>query len=176
MKKIKLNPNKGILFWITGLAGSGKTSIAKGIKSKIIKLYGPTIIVSGDDMRKIFDLTKYSQNERLKNAINFSKYSEFITNQKINVIFANIGMFDKARKRNRLRIQNYLEIYIKANLKKIIKIGKKNIYKKFNKNIVGRDIVPELPKSPDIIIHNQFNKSIKELSKELFKKIEKTII
>ena len=56
MKKIKLNPNKGILFWITGLAGSGKTSIAKGIKSKIIKLYGPTIMFSGDDMRKIFGL------------------------------------------------------------------------------------------------------------------------
>ena len=100
MKKIKLNPNKGILFWITGLAGSGKTAIAKGIKLKIIKRYGPTILVSGDDMRKIFSFTSYAPKERLKNAMNFSKYSEFITNQKINVIFANIGMFNKARKKN----------------------------------------------------------------------------
>ena len=56
MKKIKLNHNKGILFWVTGLSGSGKTSIAREIKHKISKLYGPTIVVSGDDMRKIFGL------------------------------------------------------------------------------------------------------------------------
>ena len=173
---MKLNHNKGILFWITGLSGSGKTSIAKEIKFKISKLYGPTIVVSGDDMRKIFGLTKYSRKERFKNAMNFSKYSEFITNQKINVIFANIGMFHKARSRNKLKIENYIEIYIKANLKKIIKIGKKKIYKKFDKDIVGKDIVPELPKSPNIIIHNKFNKSVKVLSNDLFKKIKKNII
>ena len=173
MKKIKLNPNKGILFWITGLAGSGKTSIAKGIKSKIIKLYGPTIMFSGDDMRKIFGLKSYEPNERLKNAINFSKFSEFVTNQKINVIFANIGMFNKARNRNRSKIQNYIEIYIKADLKKIIRLGKKNIYKKFKTNIVGKDIVPELPRSPNIIVHNKFNKSIRDMSNEIIKKIAK---
>ena len=54
MKKIKLNNNKGILFWITGLAGSGKTSIAREVKSKISGSFGPTILVSGDDMRKVF--------------------------------------------------------------------------------------------------------------------------
>ena len=31
MKK-KLNSSKGILFWITGLSGSGKTSLAKNKK------------------------------------------------------------------------------------------------------------------------------------------------
>jgi len=176
MKKIKLDHNKGILFWVTGLSGSGKTSIAKEIKQKISKLYGPTIVISGDDMRKIFGLKKYSPKERLKNAINFSKYSEFITKQKINIIFANIGMFHKARRRNRLKIRNYIEIYIKADIKKIIKIGRKKIYQKYDKDIVGRDIVPELPTSPNIIIHNKFNKSVKVLSNELLKKIEKNII
>ena len=28
-KKVKILKNKGILFWITGLSGSGKTSISK---------------------------------------------------------------------------------------------------------------------------------------------------
>ena len=176
MKKIKLNHNKGILFWVTGLSGSGKTSIARKIKPKISKLYGPTIVFSGDDMRKIFGLTKYSRSERFKNAINFSKYSEFITNQKINIIFANIGMFHKARKRNRSKIQNYIEIYIKANLKKIIKMGNKKIYKKFDKDIVGKDIIPELPTSPNIIIHNKFNKSVKVLADELLEKIKENLI
>jgi len=37
---------KGILFWITGLSGSGKTQIAEKIKNQISKIYGPTIFIS----------------------------------------------------------------------------------------------------------------------------------
>ena len=44
MKKIKLKKNKGILFWVTGLSGSGKTRIAKKIVGEITKSYGKTIV------------------------------------------------------------------------------------------------------------------------------------
>tara|TARA_B110000971_G_C19602616_1_gene316782 strand:- start:198 stop:353 length:156 start_codon:yes stop_codon:yes gene_type:complete len=47
--------NKGILFWITGFSGSGKTQISKKIHSQIKKNYGSTILLSGDDIRKIFN-------------------------------------------------------------------------------------------------------------------------
>jgi adenylylsulfate kinase-like enzyme len=53
------NNNKGILFWITGISGSGKTILANKIKREIIRNYGPTLIISGDDIRKIFKLNKY---------------------------------------------------------------------------------------------------------------------
>ena len=83
-KTIKLNKNKGILFWVTGLSGSGKSSIAKKIFPEIKKKYGPTILINGDNMREIFNLKKYDKDSRLKNAMNFSKFSEFVTKQKIN--------------------------------------------------------------------------------------------
>ena len=51
MKKLK--KNKGILLWITGLSGSGKTAIAEKIKHNISNKYGPTLIMSGDDLRKL---------------------------------------------------------------------------------------------------------------------------
>ena len=57
----KKNLKKGILFWITGLSGAGKTSIAKAIKSQIIKRYGPTLLVNGDDLRNLFMLKKYDK-------------------------------------------------------------------------------------------------------------------
>ena len=97
---------------------------------EIKKKYGPTILINGDNMREIFNLKKYDKDSRLKNAMNFSKFSEFVTKQKINVIFANIGMFHKARNRNKNKITNYVEIYIEAKLKKIIQKGKKKTYKK----------------------------------------------
>ena len=174
-QKKKLNKNKGILFWITGLSGSGKSSIAKKIWPKIKKFYGPTILINGDNMRKIFNLNKYDKKSRLENAINFSKFSEYITNQRINVIFANIGMFHDVRNRNRLNIDNYIEIYIETELKQIIKKGKKKIYTKYESNIVGKDIVPELPRKPNIKIVNNFKKTIDQISIEILKNIAKII-
>ena len=37
MRKFKKVKNKGIVFWITGLSGSGKTQIGKKVKKDIIK-------------------------------------------------------------------------------------------------------------------------------------------
>ena len=64
MKKIK--KNKGILFWITGLTGSGKTEISKLIKEFISHKFGKTLIINGDDIRDIFDIKKYDREDRLK--------------------------------------------------------------------------------------------------------------
>ena len=61
----KFNNNKSILFWITGLSGSGKTVIAEKIKHKIAHKYGPTLTISGDDLRKIFDFNKFSKRTAL---------------------------------------------------------------------------------------------------------------
>ncbi len=174
MKKNK-KKNKGILFWITGLSGSGKTQIGKKIKNSISNIYGPTLFISGDDMRNIFELKKYTNKARISNGIKFGKFCKFVTNQNINIIFALVSLREKVRKWNRKNISNYVEIYIKTDIKKIMKIGKKKVYKKFNKNIVGLDIRAEFPKSPDIIIENDFKKSIKQLSDNLIKKIKKTI-
>ncbi len=172
----KENRKKGILFWITGLSGSGKTTLGKAIHKDITKLYGPTIMISGDNLRKIFKLNGHKKEERLKLTNSYCQFAKYITNQKINIIFAVVSMFDKPRKWNKQNIKNYVEIYVKSNLKKIIRLRKKKIYHKKNiKNLVGIDIVPEFPKKPNIIINNFFSKSKEKISKELVLKIKKII-
>ena len=172
-----LNKKKGILFWITGLSGSGKTTIAKKIKNQITKLYGPTIVISGDDLRGIFKLNKYDYQSRLNNSKKFCGFAKFITNKKINLIFAVVGMMHKPRKWNRHNIDNYLEIYVKSNIKKIISQRKKKIYKKtkIKKDIVGINIKPELPNNYDILIHNNFDRDTSQIAKELISKIKKKL-
>lgn len=170
----KVNNRKGIVFWITGLSGSGKTTLGNMIKKDIRKIYGPTLMISGDNIRQIFDLKGYNYEDRLKILEKYSKFVKYITNQKINIIFAVVGMVDATRKWNRKNINNYLEIYIKTDLKKIIKLKKKKIYHKKNSgDIIGIDIKPELPKKPDITIVNSFNQPLKKLSTILIKKINK---
>ena len=83
-----------------------------------------------------------------------------------------MGLYNKARYWNRKNIDNYVEIYIEANMNKIINSKKKAKHLRSKKNIVGLDIKAELPKKPDIIIKNDFNKSLDKLAKELLGKIK----
>ena len=176
MKKKKIFKSKGILFWITGLSGAGKTSIAKKLLNKISKKYGPTIVISGDDLRKILKLKGYTFNERLKLSEKYSKLAKFITNQKINVLFATVAMMEKPRKWNRKNIKNYIEIYIKSNVNDIIRENKKKIYmNKKNSQFVGINIKPEYPKNPDIVVSNNLSIPLSEISENLFRKINNLI-
>ncbi len=171
MKNFSLN--RGIVFWITGLSGAGKTSLANGIKKKIRKKFGPTLVINGDDLRKIFKLNKYDKSSRLEYTKQYSQFVKFITNQGVNVIFTVVGLFDRIRTWNRKNINNYVEIFIRTNVSKIKKKRKKRIYLGKTHEIVGIQIKPEFPKRPDIIINNDFKKSIRQLSAILIKKIIK---
>ena len=110
MRIIKLNKKKGIVFWITGLSGSGKTKIGHKIKNDIIKKYGPTILFSGDDIRNIFDLKKYSPQDRLKIVSRYCKLCRNLSNQKINVIFCVVGLMHAIYKWNKKNIENFKRI------------------------------------------------------------------
>ena len=172
---MRLKKNKGVLFWITGLSGSGKTAIAKKIKNNISNKYGPTVIVSGDDLRKLFNFKKFSKKDRLAYALVYCKFCKYITDNKINIILSTVSLFHKVRKWNRTNISNYMEIYIQSDINKIIKQKNKFFYKRNYKNVLGKDIKPEFPQSPHIIVENNFDKPIKVLTKYLIKKINKII-
>jgi adenylylsulfate kinase-like enzyme len=169
-----LNKKKGILFWITGLSGCGKTTVAKLLHKKIINVYGPTLVISGDDIRNDFRLKGYDKTSREKIGLMYSRFFKRILDQGINVIFAGIVLINKVRDYNRSNIQNYLEIYIKSNINFLKKKKNKKVYNQ-KKNIVGIDILPEYPKNPDIIITNNFLDSEKSIAEIVFKKITKKI-
>ncbi len=169
---IKKNKNKGILFWIEGFSGSGKTSISRKVYPKICKLFGPTLIVQGDNFRKIFNLNSFSKKGRYENSKKYRKFSKYVTDQNINLIFTVVGMMKETRKWLKKNIDNYVDIYVKSDLERIKKRNKKKIYKLKN-NIVGVHIKPDLPLDAKIILNNDFSKSIDRISDELIKRIKK---
>ena len=57
------NKNKKIFLLVTGYPGSGKTTIAKNLRKKIFNLFGATVLINGDDIRKIFNFNNYSKEE-----------------------------------------------------------------------------------------------------------------
>ena len=172
---MKINRKKGILFWITGLSGSGKSTIANLIKNKIEKRYGPTIIMSGDDLRYITNFLKYEKKDRLEFSKTKLKFYKFITDQKINLIFSTISLFKSVRKENKKIISNYVEIFIKADVKTIIKNKKKKLYKKKSEKIWGVNIKAEFPKKAFIQVENNFDEPLRIVADNLFKSILKKL-
>jgi adenylylsulfate kinase len=175
VKAIKLNKKKGILFWITGLSGSGKTTIAKKIAKKISYLYGPSLEISGDDFRKAFKLNNFTYKSRIKNLWKYHHFCKLITDKKINLIFSIMGLYDRARNWNRKNIENYVEIYVEANMKKIMSQKRLETHLKRKRNIVGFDIKAELPKKPHVKVINNFDQDLEKISEEVLKKIKKII-
>tara|TARA_B110000259_G_C14000497_1_gene396062 strand:- start:369 stop:890 length:522 start_codon:yes stop_codon:yes gene_type:complete len=166
--------NKGILIWVTGLSGSGKSFTAKKIKKKLNEKKIKSILINGDDLRKIFKLNKYDNQSRLAYAFSYSLLCKKITDQGINLIISTIAMFDVIRKWNKNNIKNYYEVYLKTPYRLIKRKNKKKLYLSKKINVIGKDIKPQLPKNPDFIIKNNFKNQDNEINL-LFSKIEKII-
>ena len=169
-----MNRKKGILFWITGLSGSGKTTIAKRILPFIERKCGATVHLDGDNLRNILELYGYSFTDRLSNSRKFTKIAKLLTDQGINVVFSLVGLMNKPRNWNRKNIKNYIEIFIKSDVSKIIASNKKKIYRT-KKNLVGINIKPEFPKKPHIIIDNSFKQSFDIIERNLKLKLIKIL-
>ena len=167
----------GTLYWITGLSGSGKTSISKIIYNNYRKEKDNIVFLDGDNMRKILNLetTGFDVITRKKNAYIYVQLAQLLTNQGIDVIFATIAMFNEIRDWNRKNIFNYREIYIKSNIENLVKKRCKGIYgkiKKKIKHVVGIDIELEEPQNPDIIELNDGSISISDLADKIIKKLK----
>ena len=164
----------GKLFWITGLSGSGKTTLANKIAKFIRNKFGETLVLSGDDLRAIFNYSKLDRKSRYKYALSYSKFCQKIITQNVNIIFSTVSLFHNVRSWNRRKFKkNYIEIFIDADINKLISKKKKTFYLIKSRNIVGKNIVAEFPKKPDIKITNDFTKTITQLKKELINKIKK---
>ena len=168
-----MNKKLGILFRISGLPGSGKTELAKLIHPKINRTFGPTVMWSGDDLRKILNNKSYKLKDRYNLGIKNIGLINLINAQKINVIFATVGLSSKIIKEFKKRIPNYIEITIKTEINDIKKRRVRKFYHDNSKNVWGKDIKVEFPKKPDVVVINDFMNNLDHMKKDLLNKIIK---
>jgi adenylylsulfate kinase-like enzyme len=124
----KSKKKAGLVFLIEGFSGSGKSTLSKLLHKKIEKKNGNTIVLSGDNFRKVLNLNKYKKNDRINNSHLFSKLINLLSERNINVIFSIVGLNKKIRSIYKKNIKNFFLIFIDTDINKIIKLKKKNIY------------------------------------------------
>ena len=110
---MKINNNYGILFFITGLSGSGKTSMSNMIKNRIEKRYGKTLLLTGEKIRDIYKFKGFTKKDRLKLGMQNIRINQLDTKTKINVIYDAVALLKEFKIRKKKKIKNYVEIFYK---------------------------------------------------------------
>ena len=157
----------GFVYWITGLSGAGKTTIGKMFYHQLKQAYPNTVFLDGDIMREgIGGDLGYTESERRKCAMRYSRLCDMLQSQELNVVCCTISMFDEVRRWNREHIENYKEIYIKVSIETLQKRDQKGLYSgntdEKEKNVMGLHIAFEEPKDSDLVIENNGDTTPKE--------------
>ena len=164
--------------WLTGLSGSGKSTIAQGLEKHLNLISKHTYILDGDNLRLgINKNLGFTVSDRAENIRRIAEISKLMVDAGLIVIVATISPFKKERNFARLLFEKkeFFEIYINTPLKVCMKRDSKNLYKKakylksFSKIGLTGDYEP--PIRPDIVIDTSkesISKSINKIIKKIF--------
>ena len=176
-KKEKILNQKGKVVWLTGLSGSGKTTIALQLEKELYKLGFLVQILDGDNIRAgINNNLSFSESDRSENIRRIAEVSKLFLNCGIITINCFVSPTIKMRQIAKKIIgkENYYEIFINADLETCEKRDVKGLYKKARngeiKNFTGIDSEYEKPNNPSLEI-NTSQLSIEESIEIILKNV-----
>jgi adenylylsulfate kinase len=160
-----LFPNKGLVkreaspvIWLTGLSGSGKSTIANELELALENRGIKSYVLDGDNVRG--GLNKdlgFSDGDRKENIRRIAEVAKLFSDSGTIAITAFISPFREERESAKEIIGkgNFIEVYVNASLSVCEKRDVKGLYKKARageiKQFTGIDSPYEEPLRPDVI-------------------------
>ena len=154
-----LKNQKPAVLWLTGLSGSGKSTIANAIEKKLAGMNRHTFLLDGDNVRH--GLNKdlgFTDADRIENIRRVGEVARLMTDAGLIVITAFISPFRAERTMVREMMQpgEFVEVFIDTPLNIAEQRDVKGLYAKARagelKNFTGIDSPYETPENPEIII------------------------
>ena len=150
----------GFVVWLTGLPGSGKTTIARALEPKLRKLDWPVEIIDGDEIRQ--NLSKglgFSREDRETHLRRCAYVAKLLSRNGVAVIAALISPYRNVRDYARKETTNFLEVYVKCSVKTCAERDPKGLYKKASageiNNLTGPQDLYEDPLNPDLVVDTE---------------------
>lgn len=154
---------KGTVYFFTGLAGAGKTTIG-GLFYQRLKAQKPNVFLAdGDQTRSIFGRSGYSTEARLDAARRGFRLWRELAEQGIDVVVCSIAMYREIQQWNRENIENYKEIYIKVTRETLYRRDQKQLYSSGRKEVVGVDLPYDEPQDADVVVQNDGQETPEEI-------------
>lgn len=171
-KEKLLNQNAKVI-WMTGLSGSGKTTIAKEIETHLHSMKIISQLLDGDNIRLgISNNLSFSEQDRAENIRRIAEVSKLFLNCGIVTLNCFVSPTIKMRKlaKDIIGKDDFIEVYVNASLQTCERRDIKGLYKKARKgeikNFTGVNAPFEAPQNPAIEI-NTSQLSINESSQKI---------
>ncbi len=158
-----LGQNSKVL-WLTGLSGSGKTTIANHVAKFLYSKGMLCYVLDGDNVRN--GLNKdlgFKNSDRVENIRRIGEVAKLMVDSGLIVITASISPFksDRNAVRSLFKANDFFEIFVDTPLEICMSRDSKGLYKKAKSkkisNFTGIDSVYEIPENPDLILkHDEY--------------------
>ncbi|ATH91362.1 adenylylsulfate kinase [Bacillus glycinifermentans] len=154
------NGHKSGIIWLTGLSGSGKSTIANAAARQLFEEGFQVTVLDGDNVRH--GLNKdlgFSDEDRKENIRRIGEVAKLFVEQGTIVITAFISPFKEDRDLVRQLVgeNEFHEVYVKCDLETCEKRDPKGLYKKARNGEIpfftGIDSPYEEPESPELILN-----------------------
>jgi adenylylsulfate kinase len=148
---------RGFVVWLTGLSGSGKTTIARTIEDALKNINRSVVVLDGDEIRRHLnpDLG-FSKRDRELNVERIAYLSHILSRSGIITIVALISPFRTSRDYARKLIGDFVEVWVKCSLETCKERDPKGLYAKVMTGEItqftGIDQDYEIPSNPEIIL------------------------
>jgi adenylylsulfate kinase len=172
--------HKGAVIWLTGLSGSGKSSVANSIEQKLgadghgnggVRSY----LLDGDNLRHglCADLG-FSVEDRTENVRRCGEVAKVMADAGIVTLTALISPYKRDRNQVRKSVQQidgvpFIEVYVKASLQTCEQRDPKGLYKMARegkiKQFTGIDDPYEEPDAPELVLDAD-HKTVDELAEQ----------
>ena len=148
----------GLTVWFTGLSSSGKTTISQAVREKLLHAGHKVEWLDGDAVRQhISKGLGYSKEDRDENIRRIGFVAELLTRNGVIVLVSAISPYRAVRDEMRVRIGNFLEVYVEAPLEVCQQRDINGIYRRALsgeiQHATGMDDPYDTPLSPDVICH-----------------------
>ena len=150
---------RGCVLWMTGLSGSGKSTIARALEKRLMDQGRLTFVLDGDTIRKgLSSDLGFSQADRQENIRRVAEVAALFADAGLIAITACISPYrsDRAQARRKIGSRRFLEIFVDAPLEVCRKRDPKGLYEKAYSGMIdeftGLSAPYEHPPKPELVL------------------------